>query len=223
MSAAAVVALKKQHEFWQKKMNAALEADDPEALETATNQISKLEDKAKAMNVDLNANANGSNGTASAETTTAAEAATATPTPETPSPVAKKKSKKEREAAVQERAAELAANKAANKGGAGTKAPRAKKEKTLQPCLDGCGAQVPGNFQMGHDAKLKSMILKIERGEMEMSELPEIAQELVGFKKGEKEPIMTGGKQTGTRQLYVVTKAPVRFQGRPEITFTKRN
>lgn len=81
--------------------------------------------------------------------------------------------------------------------------PRVEYLHSLQPAIE-----------MGHDAKLKSMILKIERGEMDMNELPDIAQELVGFKKGEKETVKgKDGKTMETTQYMICTKAPVRFQG----------
>jgi hypothetical protein len=59
------------------------------------------------------------------------------------------------------------------------KAPKAKREKkqvVLSACGCGCGAQVPGTFKMGHDAKLHSMLLKTERGQIKFSELPASVQ-----------------------------------------------
>lgn len=72
-----------------------------------------------------------------------------------------------------------AARKATKKAGAGKSAAsksngvaRSKKPKELHPCLEGCGAQVAGNFKQGHDARYRGLILRVERGEIKESELP---------------------------------------------------
>ena len=66
--------------------------------------------------------------------------------------------------------------------------PKAAK-KADNDCLCGCGAKVSGRFKMGHDATYKSKILKVERGQMKKSELPE---------KMQKELTFTNGKEKGT-------------------------
>lgn len=63
------------------------------------------------------------------------------------------------------------------------KAPKAPKEKAppkLQPCHCGCGEMVPNLFKMGHDAKLKSLLLKVGRGQASMNDVPEVALPMLG-------------------------------------------
>ncbi len=54
-------------------------------------------------------------------------------------------------------------------------------------CLCGCGAKVTGRFKMGHDATYKSLILKVQRGKLEIKALPKKMQadlKFVGAGKG---------------------------------------
>lgn len=95
-----------------------------------------------------------------------------------------------------------------------------KAPKPLNDCLDGCGAKVKGRFAMGHDAKLKSLILKVERGDAAREDIPEIAQPYVSFTKGDVEITKADGKEVKV-QLYNCAKAPVRFPGRPDIEYAE--
>lgn len=58
---------------------------------------------------------------------------------------------------------------------------RTLKAKRPQPCLCGCGRVVMSgrNFLPGHDAKLKSVLLKVERGELDESAIPEQAKAIL--------------------------------------------
>lgn len=47
------------------------------------------------------------------------------------------------------------------------------KKAEVKYCLCGCGAEVSRRFRQGHDAKLLSMLKKVERGEMTKEELQE--------------------------------------------------
>lgn len=127
---------------------------------------------------------------------------------------------------VADRAAKVAAERAQGKvpGQTGkVKVTKPKTEKKMRPCLDGCGTDVPGNFKMGHDAKLKSLILKVERGEEAIAAIPEIAQDLIKFRKGDvEEEKDSKGKTISKTQLWVCVAAPVKFPGRPEMAITKR-
>lgn len=102
--------------------------------------------------------------------------------------------------------------------------PKPKAEKKLRPCLDGCGAMVPGNFAMGHDAKLKSLLIKVERGEKPLTDIPEIVLDLVKIQKGEaiQERDGQGNPKGEPKQTYRITAAPVRFPGRDDVALTKR-
>jgi len=67
----------------------------------------------------------------------------------------------------------------------GPRPPKVKKEKVLKPCGDGCGEMVGSNFRSGHDARYKSMVLKVERGEMKIEELPALMREQLKWTKTE--------------------------------------
>lgn len=56
------------------------------------------------------------------------------------------------------------------------KPPRVKAEKKVRPCACGCGGQTTGFFVPGHDARFKGWLLKIERGTMEVKDLPPSVQ-----------------------------------------------
>lgn len=202
-------ALQSQYAFWSKKELEAIASEDTEALTNASKQKEAVEAKAVAGGVALE------------EVEVEEVAAVAKPA----NGGAKVPKSVKESAAVAEKAKKLAAAKASGGTTAAGKAktPRVKKEKVLQPCLDGCGEMVGGNFKMGHDAKLKSLILKIERGEVAQTELPEIAQGIVAFKKGELSVEKDAkGKEKSRTQTYICTKAPVKFNGRPEIALTER-
>lgn len=123
---------------------------------------------------------------------------------------AKERAKKVQEEEVMantkgKKAAKKATGKAAPAKAA--KAPREKKEPELYPCLDGCGQMVKGNFAMGHDAKLKSIILRVEKGELTQANIPKVSAGLIKFKKGP--------------EGLVCTAAPVKFPGK-QTTLTTR-
>jgi hypothetical protein len=61
--------------------------------------------------------------------------------------------------------------------------PTVKKEKALKPGGDGCRCMVASKFR--HDAKYKSIVLKVERGEMKIEELPALMQEQLRWAKTE--------------------------------------
>lgn len=210
-----VTALQQRHDFWAKKENDAIEAGDAEALTTASNGKDKVIAEARAGGATLIA---WSAPEPVAVTATATEIATpkGKGTGKTPRSVTES-------AAVADKAKKVAAAKGEKtpEGATKAKVARVKKEKVLVACLDGCGAMVGGNFKMGHDAKLKSLILKIERGEEEIGAIPTIAQGLVTFKKGDVEKNIKDGKTVSTTQLYICTKAPVRFPGREMVLTTR--
>lgn len=212
LTANQVTSLQQRHDFWAKKEHDAIMNEDAEALTNASQGKDKVLGEASAAGVTLVPWA------APEETETRPMPTSAKGRKDT-TPRSVKEAN-----AVADKAKKVAAEKAkaTPEGATKAKVVRAKKEKVLQPCLDGCGAQVGGNFKMGHDAKLKSLILKIERGEADMADLPEIAQELVTFKKGEVETIKDSkGAVKEKRQTYVCTKAPVRFPGREMVLTTR--
>lgn len=87
--------------------------------------------------------------------------------------------------ANKERLERLKAGKAAKPpvAGAVAKVAKPKKEKSRQPCKCGCGEEVTGSFAQGHDARFKSWLLKVERGQMAVKELPKSVQAGYEWKK----------------------------------------
>lgn len=222
-----VAGIKARYAFWQQRLSEATTEQD---VSTATMSMTRIEAEAKEKGVDLtqaaqvaevNEAAPGGRGAGDTHT----QAPPAIPPPPTEAKSKKPKSVSEKEK-VSERAAKIAQERAAGTTPGQTKPkgqPKPKQEVKLRPCLDGCGTMVTGNFKMGHDAKLKSLILKVERGEENMTSIPDIASGLVAFRKGEKESIKDSkGNVKSTVQLYQVVKAPVKFHGRPEVQLTKR-
>lgn len=59
--------------------------------------------------------------------------------------------------------------------------PKAPKE--MKKCLCGCGEETAGFFCMGHDARFKSWMIKIERGDMAVEDLPAVVRKAYEFKK----------------------------------------
>ena len=90
------------------------------------------------------------------------------------------------------RRTEMAAKKAKTNGGgvalvgAAKRAKENKKDrppKTVRACLCGCGEETTGYFAPGHDARFKAWMVKVERGTMEMKDLPKAVQKAYEFKK----------------------------------------
>jgi hypothetical protein len=110
--------------------------------------------------------------------------------------------------ANEEREERLAAKKAAK--GEEPAAPKAKKTKAkkevvFNPCLCGCSRQVPGKFAPGHDAKVKQMILGVEREVIKQKDLPETLR----FLKFKREPVGPEGAL-----VLQVQNSPVKIPGR---------
>lgn len=110
-----------------------------------------------------------------------------------------------------------AATDAADKAGlaklkakAAPKAPKEKKLSTTQDCLCGCGKETGGKFRPGHDARVKGMLYKVERGLEKFENLPEALKPHVKF-AGKS---ATAGKDNSD---YRIVQAPVKFPGRDEI------
>lgn len=61
---------------------------------------------------------------------------------------------------------------------------RPKAVKELKKCLCGeCGDMTAGYFAMGHDARFKAKMVKVERGDLAVAELPKAVQKAYEFKK----------------------------------------
>lgn len=234
---ARIKALAARYRFQQDRLNKAVEDGNDKVMNQAMASMQKVEDEGRELGLTLES-------ILAAPSTQPAVVTNGKLTPSnppvkgkitgkgpgsvgTPATPASTKPKSVQEA---ERVADRAKQVAAQKAGEGKVpgATRTKKDKgpvKMRPCLDGCGVDVPGNFKMGHDAKLKSLILKIERGEEDQSVVPDIVQDLISFKKGEKEIIRSGDGKKVLQELqtWICTEAPVRFPGRPEVKLTVRS
>lgn len=51
--------------------------------------------------------------------------------------------------------------------------PRARKAKPKRPCACGCGAETTGTYAPGHDSYLRGWKLRVERGLVKLSDVPE--------------------------------------------------
>lgn len=214
VAVAVVAGIKKRYEFWKAKM---ADATEESMVESATEALGRIEQEAKNLGLSIKDVLTGSG---NGSTTTAA--GTESKKKGGKAPAKQPRSVTEKNQAATIKAAKLA-EQAAGKPAGEAKAAAPKKEKVLRLCLDGCGAMVGGNFQMGHDAKLKSLLLKIERGEESMDKVPEVSAGIIKFKKGEQETLKDAkGTTTGTVQHYILLAAPVKFHGRPEVQVTQR-
>jgi hypothetical protein len=136
----------------------------------------------------------------------------------TPKVVGKPTKAQQGEATAAEAVAAAKAKKAEKDESKAASKPKREK-KVIEPheCLDGCGQVLvtAGRFKPGHDAKLKSIIQKVERGELLMEDIPDAAQDLVKFKKGEELVEKDGkGKVVSKTQTYICIESPVKLPGR---------
>lgn len=83
----------------------------------------------------------------------------------------------DRLAKLKEAKERAAGSKKAGAGASATpKVAREKKEKVVKPCKCGCGGLTTAFFVPGHDARFKGWLLKVEKGEMALKDLPEGVQ-----------------------------------------------
>lgn len=99
----------------------------------------------------------------------------------------KKEAKQARES---ERKQKLAAKKAEQKAAAAARkearAAVAAAKRQTHPCKCGCGEETTAHFVQGHDARFKGWLLRIERGEMAVKDLPvEVQKAYKWVKKGD--------------------------------------
>lgn len=83
-----------------------------------------------------------------------------------------------------------------------------KKLQSTHNCICGCGRECGGLYAPGHDASVKSLLLKVERGQMATTAINEVLGAFVQYK----------GKH-GT-DGYRLVKAPVKFPGRDDVENT---
>lgn len=218
--AAALIA---KFDFQQKQLNAAIEAGNQAKIEMANARIAAIRVDANTKSVDLTPG----------DTKAMADIKAAAPKPKqgravpnrvTPDEMAQTKGA-QLKAANAVRKASLAAKKEAApakpkpnnlaKLKAKQEARKANPElDATRDCLCGCGLETASLFRPGHDARVKGILLKVERGELQADDLPEALKATVKF---------AGRKATAGQadQDYRIVKAPVKFPGRPEIEVVK--
>ena len=197
VKAAGIIA---KYNHQHKQLNKALEMGDAAKAEVAQTRIDALEAEATAAGVELPT-------WDTPEPAAAQPAAAATPTS---TPVIDAAGKKGVEMAKAKAAAAKAGGtltKAAAKIKAKT-APKQKKLKKTHDCLCGCGGETFGLFAPGHDARVKGILLKIERGDMGKEAVPETVAPFVKW---------IGKWKT---EGFKLTAAPVKVPGRDEIENT---
>lgn len=204
-------AIQTRYEFQHKALTAAVESGDMGKVEMVEGRIAKIVAEAAELDivlVDPNADA-------PAETEAPAPVGKvkvggkAKDNPEEAQTMANKKAAGEKAAGKpslkEQNATRLAALKAkkANEPKV-AKEPRAKKLDATHDCLCGCGLETGGKFRPGHDARVKGMLYKVERGEAKFDELPDTL----------KPHVKMAGKETSD---YRIVSAPVKFPGRDDI------
>lgn len=190
-----------KYAFQMKALEQAKADGDDAKIQTAQNRLDAIKEAAEAAGVDLQA----ATGTKAA----------ATPKADNPggkgkAAAAKPESKGEKlKAANKARLDGLAAKKAA-----APKPPaKPKKDKAAdatRDCLCGCGGETAGKFRPGHDARVKGLLYKVERGEMKFDQLPETVKPWVKFAG----KAASAGKDTSD---YRVVKSPVKIPGRTDV------
>ncbi len=182
----------------QKQAKLAIQAGDEGKLEVAQTRIAALEAEADAAGIELPVYDD--------------EPPTGAPAPDTTkTPVIEAAGKKGEAAKVEEAKAKAATAKAkgVEKGAAATKAPKApKKPKSTHDCICGCGRETGGLYAPGHDARVKGILLQIEKGKLEKDAVP------VGVM-----PFVKWAGKHGT-EGFKLTAAPVKVPGRDDVENT---
>jgi hypothetical protein len=172
-----------------KQLQKALEIGDTGKAEVAQTRIDALEGEAKAAGVEL-------------------------PVWDEAAPIAPKAVEGDK---ADEAGATKAKEKAAKAKAAGAldkKAAKVVKEKApkklrkTHDCLCGCGTETLSLYAPGHDARVKGIILKVERGDLEKSAIPETVAPFVKF---------SGKWKT---EGFKLTAAPVKVPGRDDVENT---
>ena len=175
-----------------KQLNAALEAGNEAKAEQAQARITALEAEAEASGVEL----------------PPWETPEAKPAP-VPTPVIEAAGLKGVEMAKAKAAAAKAGGLTKKAAAEKKKAePKAKKLKKTHDCLCGCGTETLSLYAPGHDARVKGILLKVERGDLEKSAVPETVAPFVKW---------AGKWKT---EGFKLTAAPVKVPGRDEIENT---
>lgn len=162
-----------------KEFQKAADAGDAAKMEVQQSRIDAIQEEATKADVTL--------------------AETATPEPEV----------EETSKAVEPKKAKLKANLDAAKGAKATKAKgeaKVKKAKSTHDCICGCKRETMGLYAPGHDARVKGILISVERGKLGLDAIPEGVRPFVKFKG-------THGKEG-----YALVEAPVKIPNRDDVT-----
>lgn len=195
-----------KYNFQMKALNNAKETGDEAKVAAAQSRLDKIEVSAGEKGVTL------------AELTAIIPTAA---TPNTVTTITAKGStvKAEPKPSLKQANADRKASLVAKKAAAPAKPVKVAKEKKADAtadCLCGCGLETGGLFRPGHDAKVKGLLYKVERGELAFEELPVDVQPLVKM-AGRK---ATAGKDDSD---YRVVQSPVKFPGREDVKLVGRD
>lgn len=205
---AAGIAARYNHQ--QKTLRAAMEAGNQAGVEAATKRINQLEEEAAVAGVELPEWDAPDAVVAQPGETDGKNDESTVPIPATP-PAKALTQKQKAEIAAAQAKAKKAKSAGVEKGVAATATPKTKKEKKVRKthdCICGCGQETGGLYAPGHDARVKGILLKIERGDLEKTAVPAgVAPFVRWFGKWKTEG-------------FKLTAAPVKVPGRAEIENT---
>lgn len=194
-----------KYKFQLSALEKATAANDEAGLAIAQGRLTAVKEGAEAAGVDVVAEYKAAQGK---------EAPATTNPPAKPTLVKGAATAKAPKLTRLEKDAALETKRAAAKAAKPAKAPREKKLQTMNTCLCGCNSECGGTFAPGHDARVKGMLYKVERGELPYADLPEILKPHVKFAGR----AATAGKDTSD---YRIVQAPVKFPGRDDIKVIK--
>lgn len=188
-SVAQAAGLQARYSHASKQLAMAIEAKDAAKTEQFQARVTSIKNEAETKGIKLQ------------EATTANGAKA--PTKASSKPEAKTAKKTEAEKAEQ-RKANLA--KVPKKGAAKEKAEKA--PKSTHDCICGCGRETGGLYAPGHDARVKGILLQVERGKLKKEDVPE------GVK-----PFVKWSGSWG-KEGFSLVAAPVKVPGRDDVENT---
>jgi hypothetical protein len=194
VSTAQATGIQARYTYNTKALAKALEAGDDAKIEMLQKKIEAIVSEAEGKGINL----------VDVEEDKPKPAATAAPKPSGKAKVQAKLAavvKPNGKAPDPEAAAAMNALDKGKDKAAGKKA-EPKPLKRTHDCLCGCGQETLSLFAPGHDARVKGILLKVERGELTRDSIPESVAPFVKFK----------GKH-GTKD-FVMTACPVKIPGR---------
>lgn len=210
MDGAQAIALQAKYDFQAKKRARAEAAGDQAQVDMVEQRLAVIRAEAEEKGVTLHDLATTTTHAASTSTTAEEADTTMAKTAKQTGDSKLKKANAERKARLTAKQEAKAADAKAVKAAKPAKPAKEKKLAATRDCLCGCGLETSGKFRPGHDARVKGMLLKVERGDEAVTSLPESLRPYVKFAGH----AASAGKENSD---YRIVKAPVKFPGRDEI------